>query len=154
MLAAAPVAAKPLGTFGKWSAHVLTEGKAKTCYVHGEPTRMKGKYKSRNPTFLQVTHRPAESSRNQIGVTAGYTYRKESEVQVVIDGRKFVLFTDRDAAWTPNAVSDRVMVRAMMKGRGMIVRGTSSRGTKTTDTYSLIGFTKAYRAIGKACKVR
>ena len=33
----------------------------------------------------------------------------------------------------------------------MIVQGTSSRGTKTTDTYSLIGFTKAYRAIADAC---
>ena len=33
----------------------------------------------------------------------------------------------------------------------MVVKGTSSRDTLTTDTYSLIGFTKAYRAIGKAC---
>ena len=35
----------------------------------------------------------------------------------------------------------------------MTVKGISGRGTKTTDTYSLKGFTAAYRTIGKACKV-
>jgi hypothetical protein len=33
----------------------------------------------------------------------------------------------------------------------MIVKGTSSRGTLTTDTYSLSGFTAAFNAISKAC---
>jgi Invasion associated locus B (IalB) protein len=36
-------------------------------------------------------------------------------------------------------------------GKQMIVRGTSSRGTETTDTYSLSGFTAALAAIDKAC---
>ena len=31
------------------------------------------------------------------------------------------------------------------------VEGVSSRGTLTTDTYSLSGFTKAHNAIDKAC---
>ena len=35
----------------------------------------------------------------------------------------------------------------------MIVDGVSSKGTKTTDTYSLSGFTKARKAIDKACKM-
>ena len=39
----------------------------------------------------------------------------------------------------------------MKKGNRMVVKGTSSRGTLTTDTFSLKGFTKAYGAIGKAC---
>jgi hypothetical protein len=33
----------------------------------------------------------------------------------------------------------------------MVVKGTSSRGTKTTDSYSLLGFTKAHKAIDTAC---
>ena len=33
----------------------------------------------------------------------------------------------------------------------MVVKGTSSRGTVTTDTYSLRGFTAAYDAISGAC---
>jgi hypothetical protein len=33
------------------------------------------------------------------------------------------------------------------------VKGTSSRGTATTDTYALAGFAAAFAAIGKACKI-
>ncbi len=36
----------------------------------------------------------------------------------------------------------------------MIVAGISSRGTLTTDTYSLNGFTAAYDAITRACGVK
>ena len=38
------------------------------------------------------------------------------------------------------------------KGSTMIFKGTSSRGTLTTDTYSLKGFTAAYRSLKTKCK--
>jgi hypothetical protein len=36
----------------------------------------------------------------------------------------------------------------------MTVEGISSRGTKTTDVFSLSGFTAAYNAITRACKAK
>ncbi|MDX1424550.1 MAG: invasion associated locus B family protein, partial [Kiloniellales bacterium] len=48
---------------------------------------------------------------------------------------------------------DQAIVKAMRAGSSMVVKGTSSRGTVTTDTYSLLGFSKAYAAISKACGV-
>ena len=42
----------------------------------------------------------------------------------------------------------------MRKGTSMTVHGTTARGTETTDSYSLIGFNKAYAAIGTACGVK
>ena len=39
----------------------------------------------------------------------------------------------------------------MKRGRIMTASGTSSRGTKTVDTYSLKGFTAAYNTIGTDC---
>ncbi len=148
VLAAGP---KQLGTFGPWSAHALVEASGKTCYMYGEPKSSTGKYKRRDETFIQITHRPAEGARNQVSVTAGYTYRRDSEVDVDIDGRAFALFTDRDTAWAREKRDDAALVAAMKAGRAMIVRGTSARGTLTTDTYSLKGFTAAHTAIGKAC---
>jgi hypothetical protein len=44
------------------------------------------------------------------------------------------------------------MVKGMRAGNAMIMEGTSSRDTKTRDTYSLGGFTAAHNAINKACK--
>ncbi|MFO1120388.1 MAG: invasion associated locus B family protein [Rhodospirillales bacterium] len=50
-----------------------------------------------------------------------------------------------------DAAVDRAIVAAMKAGKAMIVRGTSARGTLTTDTYSLSGFSAALAAIDKAC---
>ena len=47
---------------------------------------------------------------------------------------------------------DKDIVAAMKRGSRMIVDGVSSRGTKTKDTYSLTGFTSAYKAISNKCK--
>ncbi len=153
-LAAGPAAAGQLGRFQDWSAHTLAEGKSKTCYMHGEPRKKQGKYKRRGEVYAQIAHRPAERRRHEVSFTAGYVFKKGSQVDVRIDGKRFRLFTDRDTAWAHDAKADRAMVRAMKKGRTMVVRGTSSRGTLTTDTYSLAGFTRAHAAIGKACGVK
>ena len=40
----------------------------------------------------------------------------------------------------------------MIRGARMIIQGISSRGTKTTDIYSLKGVGAAWKAINKACK--
>jgi hypothetical protein len=40
----------------------------------------------------------------------------------------------------------------MKRGEKMIVEGYSARGTKTKDTYSLAGFSNAYKAISAKCK--
>lgn len=150
----AAAAPKSLGAFGAWSAYVLSEGSAKTCYLHGEPKSSTGAYKKRGAIYVQVTHRPAAGTTNEVGVTAGYTYRKESEVEIEIGGRTFTLFTDRDTAWAREKSDDRALVAAMKAGHTMVVRGTSSRATPTADTYSLNGFTAAHAAIGKACGVK
>lgn len=143
---------KDLGTFKRWSALLLVDKKNRICYLHGIPEKSSGKYKKRGDTYVQVTHRAGSKIRNEVSVTAGYRYRKGGRVTLDIDGRKFVLFTQGDTAWAGDKKSDNSLVAAMRAGRSMIVRGTSSRGTLTTDRYSLSGFTAAHKAINKACR--
>ncbi|MBT3991075.1 MAG: hypothetical protein HON14_07160 [Rhodospirillaceae bacterium] len=143
-----------INNFGDWSAFSDGKGKAKTCYIASVPKKETGKYKSRGNTYLLVTHRPAEKTRDVIELRAGYVYRQDSEVIVNIDGQVFKLFTDRGTAWAHDAKADRSISRMMIRGKSMIVTGFSKRGTKTEDTYSLSGFTAAYKAIGKACGVK
>ncbi len=100
-----------------------------------------------------MTHRPWDKRINEVSFAAGYSFKKDSVVQIRIGGQRFTLFTDGSSAWSRSAKDDKEIVGAMKRGVTMIVRGISSRGTRTTDTYSLQGFTKAYQAIGKACKV-
>ena len=55
-------------------------------------------------------------------------------------------------AWAEDEEKDDLLIQAMKRGTTMVVKGISSRGTKTKDTYSLKGFTASYEAINKVCK--
>jgi hypothetical protein len=148
-------AAEPrfLGVFGDWSAYVVSSGSAKHCFAYSEPTDARGNYSSRGKISITVSHRPAESVRDEVSLTAGYTYKPESEVEVTIDGSlRFLLFTDGGSAWAQDSEDGRLR-RALEKGAKMVARGRSSRGTLTTDTYSLSGITDALQRIDKECPV-
>lgn len=142
-----------IGEYGDWTAYTYKEGKNTVCYMASTPKRDEGNYKKRGDIYAVVTHRPADKSYNVVNFVAGYDYKKGEKVVVKIGTTSFNnLFTSGDNAWTPDSTTDKKLVEAMKRGERMIVEGTSSRGTKTKDTYSLSGFTGAYRAISAKCK--
>ena len=142
-----------LGQHSDWEAFSDKEAGKTFCYVGSEPTKMRGKYKKRGDTYIIVTHRPAEKSQNVVSIRAGYTHKASSEVEITVGKTTFKLFTKDGWAFTRDSSTDNALVKAMVRGTVMTVKGISGRGTKTTDTYSLKGFTAAYRTIGIACKV-
>jgi hypothetical protein len=146
--------AKPLGTFGDWEAYREADGAKPVCYIGTAPKKAKGKYKARGETYVLITHRPAEKSFGVVSVRAGYTFKKDSEATVRIGKNRFSLFTDAGHAFAKDKKTDAALVKAMIRGAKMVIRGTSSRGTKTTDTYSLKGVSAAWKAINKACRAR
>ncbi len=146
--------AKLIDSFGDWEAYREPDGGKTVCYIGSQPKKSRGKYKKRGKVYILVTHRPAEKSLGVVSFKAGYTYQKTSEVDVSIGKTTFRLFTDAGHAFAYDDKADKNLVKAMARGARMVVRGTSARGTKTTDTYSLKGFTAALKAINKACKVK
>ena len=162
VLCAAMVAASPAalannpqvsGVFNDWPAYSFEESSGKVCYMASQPRRAEGNYTARGDIFTLITHRPGENSRDVVSYVAGYTYQANSEVQIQIGNRTFTLFTQADRAWAYDDETDRALSSAIQRGSNMVVRGTSARGTQTTDTYSLSGSTAAYRAISEACNV-
>ncbi len=149
-------AEKALGAFKGWEAYSFEESGKTVCVVWGKPDKSQGKYKKRGDIRVFIAHRIwARPKRvNEISFEAGYSFKKDGEATVTIDGKKFGLFTDGDTAWNRSAQDDAAMARAMRVGKKMIIEGVSSRGTKTKDTYSLFGFTAAHNAINKTCKVK
>ena len=140
-----------LGDYDDWSAFRFTENGSNACYMASQPTKAEGNYTKRGDIYALVTHRPAENRRDEVSFIAGYTFKENSTVQVTIGGQGFQLFTSEDGAWTANKDEDHKLVQAMIKGNRMVVKGTSSRDTVTTDTYSLKGFTAAYQSITETC---
>jgi hypothetical protein len=145
---------KLLGTFENWKAYSYEENGQKVCYMSAQPKKSEPKGKPRGGTYVLITHRPAEKSFSVVSVTAGYTYKKKTEVAVRVAGRSFKLFTDGDTAWASDESTDKSLSTAIRGARSMVIKGTSERGTNTTDDYSLAGSGAAFSAINEACGVR
>ena len=146
-------AASLIDTFDDWSAFTEDTAGETVCYIGSAPKKERGQYKRRGDTYVLVTHRPTEKTLDVVSFEAGYTYKTVSRATVAIGTKSFPLFTDGGTAWADDDATDRALVQAMKQGLSMVLEGTSSRGTLTTDTYSLKGFTSAYAAAGKACGV-
>lgn len=144
---------KLLGEYNDWSAFYYQDGKNVVCYMASSPQKDEGKYTQRGDIYVVITNRPAEKSFDVVNFVAGYTYKRDAKVVVKI-GKTTIdkMFVDNDKAWAVSEKTDKELVAAMKKGERMIVTGESSRGTATKDTYSLSGFTAAYRAISAKCK--
>jgi len=143
-----------LGAFDDWEAYAGTEGRSKVCYAVTQPSKKEPANVRRGEVYLFVTHRPGDREQNAINVKAGYTYKPGSTVNAAIGNQTFGMYVKDDTAWNRTGQDDRSMVQAMIKGATLVVRGTSDRGTATTDTFSLKGFSAAHQAIDKACGVK
>lgn len=145
---------KPLGAFGKWSAYSYDDAGKQVCYAASLPIKSEGAYKSRGEVQILITHRPADQAVDVVSIVAGYSYKPDTDANVSVGTRRFDLFTVEGRAWARDAKTDKDLVQAFIKANSMVVKGVSSRGTPTTDTFSLQGFTAAYKAIGDACGLK
>lgn len=150
--AADPVA---IDKYSDWAAWTYNDSGKTLCYATTAPKRMAGKYQGRLKPYIAVTHAPAANVRDQISYVAGYEFKPDSDVKVTIGKETFVLgVLQKDRAWAKDSDTDKALVVAMRKGNSLTIKGISARGTNITDVYSLLGFSKAYQAIGTACKIQ
>lgn len=99
----------------------------------------------RGETYLAISVLPDASQRLQVSVQFGYPLKKDSVVQLSVGARKFMLTPgtkpeNNEWAWPEQGKDDEV-IDALKKGRDAVIVGFSQRGTRTEDTYSLIGLT-------------
>lgn len=154
-LISTPATAKTLLDGDIWQAIQETENGKPVCVMSAEPTKSEGQYTQRGTVLAIISHRAEEKRIGEVGFQAGYTFKPGAEVIATIDDKStFKLFTQGGHAWGYDAKADKAMIAAMRAGDKLVVKGVSSRGTKTTDTYSLKGFTAALKAINTACGVQ
>lgn len=150
---AGPASAKLVDSFQQWSTHVDGEGEDRVCWVLSRPLKWTASRKNvrRGEIQLAVSYRPAEGVSDEVSFSAGYPLAEDSRVTLSVGDQKFEFFTRGENAWPQSAADDTVIVDAFRKGTAATVRGQSTRGTRTTDTFSLIGFTAALDHAARSC---
>lgn len=106
---------------------------------------------NRGQTLLMVFYRPSAGAKGQVAFTGGYPFASGSTVSMDISGNMFELFTEGEWAWPATTDDDSKIITAMKRGANAILSGQSGRGTKTKDTFSLLGFTASVEDAAKRC---
>ena len=145
-------APKLLGEFDKWASYAYESKSGRVCHAISQPEDKEPKNVNRDPVYFFVSHRPKEGVRNEVSVITGYPYKPGSTTSGAIGPDKYSMFTKGDGAWIDGKETEAKVVDSMKRGSSMIVKGTSRRGTLTTDKYSLAGVTKALDRIAAECK--
>ena len=114
------------------------------------PDGTAAKDKSGNPVFRKV--------RNEVQTLIGYPLQPTTDSFVPHRGDRRQIWNmksipddpatpikDNEAAWLASMSDEAGFVTALKVGSSLVVNGTSIRGTKTADTYSLAGITAAMR---------
>jgi invasion associated locus B (IalB) protein len=148
--------AKPtlLGQYGDWGAYAASPGGKKVCFAIATPasseTNPPGK--SRNPSYMFISSRPAEKVSNEVSIIIGYPFKPSTDATVEVGSSSFALYTEQDGAWIKNAAEESRLIEAMRAGQNAVIKGTSAKGTRSTDIFSLKGLTQALDRSDQDCK--
>ncbi len=137
---------------GDWSVYAHDTGGKKTCFAVAKPRSSKPKNVRRDPIFFYLSDWPADKVVNEISIKMGYPLKTTVPVEIKIAGKSFKLFAKGEGAYVEKTEDEQKVVAAMKAGSTMVVQGRSTRGTLTTDEYSLTGTSKALEAVTKACQ--
>jgi hypothetical protein len=142
-----------LGKFESWEAFTYNTPESKVCYVFSAPSKSEAtRAAKRSEIYFMVSHWPGKKIKGQPSTMIGYPFKEGSDVTISIGDKDFLLYPVGEQAWTDKAETERAIAIAMKAGKSMTVKGVSVRGTETTDTYSLAGFSAAMSTIDNACK--
>jgi invasion protein IalB len=146
-----------LGQFGDWSAYTATPGGRKVCFALAKPASSQDNPPNRrtaaNVVYMFISSRPAEKVKDELSIlVTGYAFKPSTEASMAIGSASFPMYTQNDGAWVKNAAEEAQLVDAMRKGADAVIKATTSKGTKTTDTFSLKGISQALERVGQECQ--
>ena len=143
-----------LGQYGTWGAYAATPNGKKVCFALAKPSSSKTNppNRPRDPAYAFVSTRPAEKVSNEVSVMIGYTLKPGSESTLEVGGASYAMYTQGDGLWIKNAAEEERMVEAMRKSADVVVKGVSTKGTETTDVFSLKGLSQALDRVAQDCK--
>jgi len=106
---------------------------------------------NRSDILFFVSFRPGTNVKGEVSFTGGYPFKEGTTVNVKIGSASYEFFVDGEWAWPASESEDAKITTSMQRGASAVVSASSSRGTRTEDTFSLLGFTAALEEAQKRC---
>jgi hypothetical protein len=142
---------KQIGDFNAWSAYSAAGAAGTVCFAMTKPTDVEPAPDGYTQAYLYLSTRPAENVSNEMNLIAGYAFAPDSTATATVGGQDFELFTEKDSAWLTDETLGGDLAGAIRAGSSIVIEGTSDKGIRVTETFSLSGATAASHAIQDGC---
>jgi len=142
---------KKMGTHKDWETYVIKSDVGKVCFAQSKPVLQAPKTSAREARLF-ITFRPNEKITDEVSITAGYTFNKKNLITAKSGKNKYIFdIAAENFAWIADDKQEKKMIKIMKRGSRIMVTGYNQKGSQTIDHYSLLGFTKAYKATKANC---
>ena len=142
---------KKMGTHKDWETYIINSEKGKVCFAQSKPVLQSPKTSTREARLF-ISFRPVENITNEISVTSGYEFNNKNSITATSGKNKYKFdITQESFAWMTNNKMEKKMIGIMQTGSRIMITGYNQKGSQTIDHYSLLGFTKAYKATKANC---
>jgi hypothetical protein len=143
-----------LGQYGDWGAYTASPGGKKICFAIAKPSSSETNppNRPRNPAYMFISSRPGDKVSNEVSVIIGYPFKSSTDATLAVGSATFALYTQQDGAWIKDAAEEPRLVEALRASQSAVVRGTSTKGTRSTDIFSLKGLAQALDRSDRDCK--
>jgi len=142
---------KKMGTHKDWETYVIKSDVGKVCFAQSKPVLQAPKTSTREARLF-ITFRPNEKIKDEVSITAGYTFNKKNLITAKSGKNKYIFdIAAENFAWIADDKQEKKMIKIMKRGSRIMVTGHNQKGSQTIDHYSLLGFTKAYKATKANC---
>ena len=140
-----------LGTFKDWNAVAVFNETGKICFAYSVPVRQSPKASNREARLF-VSFRPEDKITDEVSITSGYDFNPQNVILATSGKSKFEFDLPQNKfAWISSGKTEQKIIKRMKKASRLMITAYKQSGTRTTDDYSLMGFTKAYNAAKKSC---
>jgi hypothetical protein len=143
-----------VGQYATWGAYVAAPNGKKVCFALAKPSSSKTNppNRPRDPGYAFVSTRPAEKVINEVSIMIGYPIKPGSDPTLTVGNANYAMYAQGDGLWIKNAAEEERLISALRKGADATVKATSSKGTETTDVFSLKGLSQALDKVAQECK--
>ena len=142
---------KKIGKFKDWETLVLKKDNQLTCFAQTKPVLQSPKANKREARLF-VSFRPNDKISDEISTTSGYEFNSQNSILATSGKRKYKFdIIQNTFAWIESNKIEKKMIKTMKKGSRIMVTAYNKSGSQTIDHYSLLGFTKAYKATKANC---
>jgi len=136
--------------FKDWGVYKVKREYGDVCYVLSTPIAKSGNIFKRAESYFVVMN--LVNDADEVMIVSGFYYKNNSDIEISFGSKKFYLLAHENKSWAYNKNDDIDIIKEMQKKDELTITAFSRENRTAIDSYSLIGFKKAYFKLKEICK--